>query len=129
MHGSGTLEEASNKDPDAAYDAARLDLSGPAKMELDPVEFGGKCMKNTRLVTFVVAAGALLAACSGSYDRQELIDELQEDGTFDEATAICIVEGLEEQIGEDRLNQRFSELTGEEEAIATDIALECFLGS
>ena len=83
----------------------------------------------TRLLPFVLAAGALLAACGDTYDRAEFIEEMTTgDAPITEAQANCIADGVEEEFGIDRLNDR-GDLTSEEEAILTDLAFECVLGS
>lgn len=77
--------------------------------------------------------GALLAllalsltACGGGYDRQEAIDDLI-DGGLDEATAECVVDGMEEEFGEDKLGSN-DDPTDEELAIIEDISLDCVFG-
>lgn len=81
-----------------------------------------------RLLPFVLAAGALLAACGDSYDRAEFIEEMTTgEAAVTEDQANCIADGVEEAFGIDRLNDR-GDLTAEEEAILTDLAFECVLG-
>lgn len=83
--------------------------------------------KRHRLLPIALAAAGLAAACSAGYDRAESIDEFVEAGlTTEQAT--CVVDGLERDIGEDRLGER-GDLTEEEEVIVTDITFECVLGS
>ena len=86
-------------------------------------------MKNrTSIVALALAISGLAAACSSSYDRAELVDELMADTGITEEQANCIADGMESEIGEDRLNDRGNP-TAEEEAIMTDIAIDCMLGS
>lgn len=81
--------------------------------------------KMTQIAGGVLAATFLLTAC-GSYDRAEFIVELQETDGVDEAIATCIADGLEVEIGEDRLNARGNP-TEEEEAVMIDVMTDCFL--
>ncbi len=67
-----------------------------------------------------------LSACSASYSREDTIQDLVDEG-LDEATATCVVDGMEEQIGEDRLSDR-GDPTEEELAVITGITTECLLG-
>ncbi|MDA3039056.1 MAG: hypothetical protein O3C27_05910 [Actinomycetota bacterium] len=67
-----------------------------------------------------------LSACSASYSREDTIQEFVDEG-LDEATATCIVDGMYEQIGEDRLDDR-GDPTEEELAIITSISMECLFG-
>lgn len=83
--------------------------------------------KRYRLLPVVVAAAALASACSSSYDRDEFIAELEADAGLDTEQATCVVDGLEEKLGEDRLDDR-GDLTAEEEVILTDLAIACLLG-
>lgn len=86
-------------------------------------------MKNRfRLLAVVLAFGSVAAACGDSYDRQELIDELVTDTGITEEQATCMADGMEEQIGVDRLNDRGNP-TAEEEQVMADIAIDCLLGS
>ncbi len=82
--------------------------------------------KRYRMLPVVLVAAGLASACSGGYDRAGAIDDFVEGGlTTEQAT--CVVDGLEDQIGEDRLDDRGS-LTPEEETIVTDLAFACVLG-
>ncbi len=82
--------------------------------------------KRYRMLPVVLMAGGLASACSGGYDRADAIDEFVEGGlTTEQAT--CVVDGLEDQIGEDRLGDR-GDLTAEEETIVTELAFSCVLG-
>ncbi len=83
-------------------------------------------MNRTKLVGLAMAAALGLAACGGSYDRQDAIDDLIEGG-LDEATAVCVVDGIEENFSIERLEST-GDLTAEEEATLTDITLECLTG-
>lgn len=67
-----------------------------------------------------------LSACSASYSREDTIQDLVDEG-LDETTATCVVDGMEEQIGEDRLDDR-GDPTEEEIAVITDITTDCLLG-
>ena len=88
-------------------------------------------MTSTRsktLAAILVAAGlTVLSACGDTYDREELIDELVTEQGIDATTATCIVDGMEDQIGVDRLNDR-GDPTAEEEQLIIDITTECVLG-
>lgn len=79
-------------------------------------------------ITTVLSAMAFLAlsACGSSYDREEFVTELME-SDIERPQAECIADGVEAQIGEDRLNDRGS-LTDEENEILVDITFECILG-
>lgn len=68
----------------------------------------------------------LLSACGSSYDREDFVSELME-SDIDRPTAECVADGVEAQIGEDRLNDR-GDLTAEENEILVDITFECVLG-
>ncbi len=85
-------------------------------------------MKNRyRMLPIILATAGLAAACSPGYDRAESIDDFVEAGlTTEQAT--CVIDGLEQQIGEDRLGER-GDLTADEETIVTDVTFECVLGS
>lgn len=83
--------------------------------------------KRYRLLPVVLAFAGLAAACSASYDRAEFIDEMMVENGLDEAVATCVADGVESQIGEDRLNSR-GDLTAEETEILTSIVFECALG-
>lgn len=69
----------------------------------------------------------LFAACGG-YDREEWIVDLQEGGQINEETSICIVDALEEQLGEDKLGGRASSLSDEDEAVMLEVSTKCILG-
>lgn len=86
--------------------------------------------KLTRTVAPIFALGVALTACGGGYDRAEFVDELVTEGggVIDETQANCIADGLEAQIGVDRLGDRGS-LTAEEEGIVTSVTTDCILGS
>ena len=77
----------------------------------------------------VLLAGLTLgtAACSGSYDRDEVIDELVNDEGLDRELATCVVDGMEDEFGVDRLDDR-GNLTAEEEQMIIDITTSCLLG-
>lgn len=83
--------------------------------------------KRHRLFPVALAVVGLAAACSSGYDRDEFIAELETEAGLDNAQATCVVDGLEEQLGEDRLDDR-GDLTEEEEGILTDLAVACLLG-
>lgn len=81
-----------------------------------------------RLLPMMLAVVGLAAACSSSYDRDEFIAELETEAGLTTEQATCVVDGLEDQLGEDRLDDR-GDLTEEEEAILTDLAVGCLLNS
>lgn len=83
--------------------------------------------KRYRLLPIVLAFAGIAAACSASYDRAEFIDELVTDSGLEESVATCVADGVESQIGEDRLNDR-GDLTPEETQILTSIVFDCALG-
>ena len=83
--------------------------------------------KRFRLLAVVLAFAGLAASCSASYDRAEFIDEMVTESGLDEAVATCVADGVESQIGEDRLNDR-GDLTAEEQEILTSIVFDCALG-
>ncbi len=80
-----------------------------------------------RAVGGALAATLLMSACGSSYDRAEYITELQSAGMSEEA-AVCMVDKLEVEIGEEKLGGRASGLTDEDEAAMTEIATACILG-
>lgn len=78
-----------------------------------------------------VAGGLVLGACgSDSYDRDELISGLVEDGTMTEAQAICVADGLEDSFSTDQLDniEANDELSEEEQAVFVEITTDCILG-
>lgn len=79
--------------------------------------------KMTRILSTAASAGLLLSACGG-YDREAAIKELT-DGEFDEVTAICVVDELEEKIGTDKIVGTGTELTAEEEALVVEVTRVC----
>lgn len=83
--------------------------------------------KRYRLLPIVLAFAGVAAGCSASYDRAEFIDELVTESGLEEPVATCVVDGVESQIGEDRLNDR-GDLTAEETEILTSIVFDCALG-
>lgn len=83
--------------------------------------------KRYRVLPIVLAAAGLASACSSSYDRGEFIAELETEAGLNTEQATCVVDGLEDQLGEDRLDDR-GDLTSEEETILTDLAVACLLG-
>ena len=84
--------------------------------------------KRYRLLPVVLAFAGLAAACSTSYDRADLIEELTTgDNPVSQEVANCVADGMEEQIGVDRLGDR-GDPTEEEQAIITDVAITCVLG-
>jgi hypothetical protein len=96
----------------------------------------GKMMKDvapTKQTRTRLAAGLLavsffgLSACGGSYDREETITDLMEESGIDRETSTCIVDGMEEKIGVDRLDDRGNP-TEEEEQIMLEIATDCLTG-
>ncbi len=82
-----------------------------------------------RKITFGACAAAvalLLGACGASYDREEAIADLEEGG-LDRATAECVIDGVEDSFGIDRLEST-DDLTSEDEAILFEIMTECLVG-
>ena len=80
-----------------------------------------------RISAVVLGAMLLLGACGGdSFDRDELIQELVDEsgGIVDETQASCIVDGMIEEFGEDKLNSN-DDPTDEEQAKVLDLTLEC----
>jgi hypothetical protein len=84
--------------------------------------------RTARRSAFAFAGLALaVGACSSaSYDRDETIQELVDEG-LTEDIATCVVDGMEDQIGVDRLDDT-GDPTDEEIAIITDITTDCMLG-
>jgi hypothetical protein len=82
-----------------------------------------------RLGALAMFAGLAVtaSACGSTYDRQEALDELVNVQGLDDATASCIVDGMEDKIGVDRLGDRGNP-TAEEEQIIIDITTDCLLG-
>ncbi|MEL7158281.1 MAG: hypothetical protein AAFN30_17015 [Actinomycetota bacterium] len=85
-------------------------------------------MKRSKLVAATTGLALAVSACGGGYDRQETIDELVTESGVEESVAICIVDELEAQIGEERLGSR-DDPTPEEEALIVDVSTECLLAS
>ncbi len=83
--------------------------------------------KFTRSIASIFALSLALTACGG-YDRASFVEDLIEEGggVIDETQANCIADGLEAQIGEDRLGDRGS-LTAEENEIVTQVTTDCVL--
>ncbi|MGI9616275.1 MAG: hypothetical protein ACR2QO_25395 [Acidimicrobiales bacterium] len=84
--------------------------------------------RNRKAGALAVVAGFALvgSACSTSYDRAEVIDELVTEQGVDRALATCVVDGMEERIGVDRLDDRGNP-TPEEEEIIIEITTDCLL--
>ncbi len=84
---------------------------------------------NTRTSTIfagVMAGTLILSACGSSYNREEYISEFQ-DGGLSEEVSTCIVDVLEEKIGEDKLGGRASDLTDEDQKVISEAAFDCAL--
>ncbi len=82
-----------------------------------------------RKITFGACAATiamLLGACGASFDRDEAIADLEEGG-LDRATAECVVDGVEDSFGIDRLEST-DDLTSEDEAILFEIMTNCITG-
>lgn len=81
-----------------------------------------------RLTASLIAGSALLlSACSAGYDRADTINDLVTEG-IDEPTATCIVDGMEDKIGVDRLGER-GDPTPEETELIEQVTIDCVLGS
>ena len=90
-------------------------------------------MKTNRIITGAIGAFLVLgtAACGSAYDRDETIDDLMTDSGLTEEQATCIVDRLEDEIGEDRLGERGvseEDLTEEELETFTNAFFDCALG-
>lgn len=85
-------------------------------------------MKSIKLMVATAGVAVAISACGGGYDRQETIDELVNESGVEESVAICIVDELEAQIGEDRLGSR-GDPTEEEQALIVDVSTDCLLAS
>ena len=83
-------------------------------------------MRRIKLSAAMVAVGLLAAACTASYDREAAIEEIVADG-FDRALAVCIVDGMEQEFGIDKLESN-DDLTEEDEAIMFELTADCVLG-
>lgn len=73
-----------------------------------------------------LALALAASACSSGYDRAEFIDELVAEQGLTSATATCVADGIEREIGLDRLNDR-GDPTSEEEQAIIDISIDCAL--
>ncbi len=82
--------------------------------------------KRYRLLPVVLAFAGLAAGCSASYDRAEFIDEMVTESGLSEAVATCVADGVEAELGLDRLDDR-GDLTAEEQEIVTTVAFDCAL--
>lgn len=82
--------------------------------------------RGTALVASVAALALLVAACSEDEPptRQEMIDQTSEKFGYDEATATCLVDGLLDEVGAERLEEILGEI--EEVEDLTDDELESF---
>lgn len=80
---------------------------------------------SSRVLVACVAGAVALTGCS-SYDRAEFIDEMQTDIGISEQVATCIADGMEAEIGVDRMGARGNP-TAEEEEIATQVAIDCVM--
>lgn len=83
-------------------------------------------MKTIKTGFAALALGAILAACGGGYDRGDAIDEMTDQG-LSEVQAECVIDRLEDEIGEDRLGSD-DEPTAEEQEIIIAAAQECAAG-
>ena len=80
-----------------------------------------------KLLASILLIFALFAtSCSSSFDRQEAIDDLVEEG-MTTADATCIVDEMVAEFGESKLNSN-DEPTAEEEAQLFDIMSDCLFG-
>lgn len=75
------------------------------------------------IATFIAAALMLLVASCGGFDRGGAIDDLVEAG-FPEAQAACVVDGIVDELGEDRVTND-DDPTPEETEIIEEITLGC----
>ncbi len=80
-----------------------------------------------RAVALIAGLTLVASACGSSYDRDEVIDDFVTEQGIDRAVAICIVDGMEERLGVDRLDDR-GDPTPEEEQIIFEITTDCLLG-
>jgi len=80
-------------------------------------------VKKTAIACAAVVA-LTLSACGGeSYNRDEAIDDLVETGLSEEA-ATCIVDGVEDEFGIDKLNST-DDLSNEDEEALMTITTDC----
>jgi hypothetical protein len=90
-----------------------------------------------RLATMFGLAGALMllvGACGGddAPSRETMIDDAIEQAGLDEATATCLVDGLLDEFGSERVeemvtsNEDPEDLSEDEQAALTEVGLECF---
>jgi polyhydroxyalkanoate synthesis regulator phasin len=77
------------------------------------------------IVGIALAATMFLAGCSSdSYNREEAIDDLVNDGGMTEEQAVCIVDAVEDEFGIETLNAN-REPTPEEDLRISELALDC----
>ena len=83
-------------------------------------------MRRIKLGAVMAVVGLLAAACSTTYDRDKAITDLEEQG-IERVMAECIVDGVEENFGIDRLEST-DDLNADDEAVLVEITTECILG-
>jgi len=90
-----------------------------------------------RLATMIGLFGTLallVGACSddSAPSREAMIDQAVEEADIDEATATCLVDGLLDEFGAERVEEMVTsdeapeDLSEDEQAALTDVGLECF---
>lgn len=87
-----------------------------------------RATKRTALLGGALGIAFAASACSAGYDRAELIDELVAEQGVTTDVATCIADGVEQEIGLDRLDDRGNP-TPEEEQAVIDITVDCVLGN
>lgn len=80
-------------------------------------------MKKT-LCAALCALSLLAAGCGSDFDRDAEIDNMVEETGVDEATATCIVDGIVDEFGEDRVTSD-DEPNAEEQAKIAEIMTGC----
>ena len=84
-------------------------------------------MKARKFFAAALAGALMLGACGSSYNRDDAINDLVNDAGIERETAVCIVDGIEDNFSIDRLEST-GDLTEDEEAILTEITTDCILG-
>lgn len=80
-------------------------------------------MKRTRWIAALIGVAGLIGACGATYDRDDAIADLVAEG-IDETTAVCIVDGIEENFSIERL-EGTGDLSDEEQTVLGEITTEC----